>query len=250
MNELLEHTLFRTYVASGGPLMFVLVPCSILLLGATIQSSLRLRRGRVAPARALDAARELAAESAGAPNSDARARYLEASARDASPLARTIRLSLERLHPDGPRVVSSRRLDEAIEESAAHVADDLYEELGVFATLYTVAPLIGLLGTILGLIVAFQAFGSDKAEDLVSLSDGIQQALVTTLWGLAIAIPAYVVAQSFQSRVRRYEREILPDLARRAVVALLSASHRFEDPIAESAPPPPPAKPPEGAAAS
>lgn len=210
-------TYLKTYVWDGGILMIPLLFCVLLLVGATIQSMIRLRRARVMP----DFLRDHAASAANKNDRIAFARDLEGQS---SPLARALALTLKELDLMAGHHPHRRPLEERVEEAVAYVADDMYEDLAVYATLYTVGPLLGLLGTILGMVNAFQVFYQASQKDLSQLSAGVEEALITTLWGLAIAIPAFVIAQSFQSKVRRYERNELPRKAIE-IVGLLWASH-------------------------
>lgn len=212
--------LLATYVLNGGPLMAVLIFCSFLLLGAIVQNLIRFREDRVAPK---------ASGSSGATASfgDLRSRFQN----DLSPLGKIVAaVSGHLLAQEKP--ASKDQLGELVDEATADVADELYENLSSLSTLYTVAPLIGLLGTILGMMSAFREFGAGDERDLAVLSQGIQQALVTTLWGLGIAIIAFVAVQYFQARIRRYERKALPEHARALLLPALGGpkSTRGETP--------------------
>lgn len=199
-------TLFETYVLDGGPLMVVLLLCSLILLTVVIRDLFRFQPGRVLPPSLLDEAARWR------PDSDMK-QVAERLKADRSPLGRVLAYALEKrnervLLEETPPVAS-----DLVEEATELVADDLYEDLGPLSTIYTVAPLLGLLGTILGMMSAFREYANVGERDLSALSDGIQQALVTTLWGLAISILAYIAARYFERRIRRFEREILPPRA-------------------------------------
>jgi biopolymer transport protein ExbB len=97
---------------------------------------------------------------------------------------------------------SREEIKETIDDAASHEVPNLEKYLGVLATIATVAPLLGLLGTVAGLIKAFMAI--EAAGGLVNpgdLSRGIWEALITTVAGLSIAIPAYLAYNYFVSRV-------------------------------------------------
>lgn len=196
-------SLFETYVLNGGPLMVPLIFCSFVLVGGVIQGILRLRRDRVAPSELLDHLRE------GRLGTDYSAIEDELVKRPA-PVARAAFLAIDALALGSGGRPEKQQIDDAVEDATAHVADDMYEDLNLMSTLYTVAPLLGLLGTILGMISAFQEFGAAAGRDLSVLSGGIQQALVTTVWGISISIAAYVTVQMFQTRIRTYERGDMP----------------------------------------
>jgi biopolymer transport protein ExbB len=121
-----------------------------------------------------------------------------------------------------------------------------------------VAPLIGLLGTVWGMIVAFHdttrlAPGQNKAD---FLAEGIYIALVTTLGGLCVAIPAAIIAHYFEGRIQRLFHEIdelmfnlLPQIERYEGRVRFSKQHGETD-DAEREPAPPPAPEPRRAAVS
>ncbi len=230
-------TYLQTYVLDGGPLMVVLILCSILLVALFVQSMIRFRSSRVVP----DFLRQRAEEVTNVNDRLAYARDLEARR---NPLARTLHLTLRDLDLRAGHRPHHQQLELTVREAVAHVVDDLYEMIGGFAIIYTVAPLLGLLGTILGMISAFREFALGERQDLTALSEGIQQALVTTLWGLGIAIGAFVAAQYFQSRIRRLEREALPERTLTIVNAL------FAHPPAAGAQPRPAAAAAAGGSAS
>lgn len=199
-------TLFETYVLDGGPLMVVLLLCSLILLTVVIRDLIRFQPARVLPPDLLRDAEKWR------PDTDRR-QVAERLRAERSPLGRVLAYALEKhnervLIEEAPPASS-----DLIEDATELVADDLYEDLGPLSTIYTVAPLLGLLGTILGMMSAFREYARAADRDLSVLSDGIQQALVTTLWGLAISILAYIAARYFERRIRRFEREVLPPRA-------------------------------------
>jgi biopolymer transport protein ExbB len=206
-------TLFETYVLDGGPLMVVLLLCSIILIAIVIRDLIRFRPERVLPP-------PLVKESASwDPSTDPEtmARRLRM---DSSPFARVLARGLERRREMMAMPEQAVLLSDMAQDAASDVADDLYEDLGPLSTIYTVAPLLGLLGTIFGMMSAFREYARVDQRDLNVLSEGIQQALVTTLWGLAISILAYVAARYFESRIRRFEREVLPPRALEVLAAI------------------------------
>lgn len=127
---------------------------------------------------------------------------------------RKIRESLElcdRYDKPIPRIIregilksdrSHEEIKQAIEDAASQEIPQLERFLGILATIATVAPLLGLLGTVTGLIKAFMVI--EAAGGLVNPGDlarGIWEALVTTVAGLVVAIPTYLAYNYFVSRV-------------------------------------------------
>jgi biopolymer transport protein ExbB len=97
---------------------------------------------------------------------------------------------------------SREEIKESIDDAAAHEIPVLEKYLGVLATVATVAPLLGLLGTVTGLIKAFMVI--ESTGGLVNPGDlarGIWEALITTVAGLIVAIPAYIAYNYFVTRV-------------------------------------------------
>lgn len=97
---------------------------------------------------------------------------------------------------------SREEIKETIEDAANHEIPVLEKYLGILATIATIAPLLGLLGTVTGLIKAFMVI--EAQAGLVNpgdLAGGIWEALITTVAGLVVAIPAYLAYNYFVSRV-------------------------------------------------
>ncbi|HOE95363.1 MAG TPA: MotA/TolQ/ExbB proton channel family protein [Candidatus Sumerlaeota bacterium] len=226
-------TLLIKYVINGGPVMFLLVPCSLLMLGAVIQGLIRLRSGRVLPGWVTRQA-----ESVKSP--DMRRRFVIGLSESRAPLARAVWLTL-RLH----NVAQTRRPPQqelliSMEEASAEVGDEMRDGLALLATIYTIAPLLGLLGTILGMMNTFYVFAQSTERSVKLLSIGIQEALVTTLWGLGIAIPAYVAAQWLERIIADYERRRLPEAVSRVLEAIYGPPRDEEEPAATPRPVPAP----------
>ena len=208
-------TLLEKYVINGGPMMFVLIPCSLLMLGAVLQGLIRLRRRRVLPPGILKKAGQL--------NDDAtRCQFILDLHRFEIPLARSIWLALKDFDPGGPPP-ERQSLEAAIGEASTQAANEMRDGLGLLETIYTIAPLLGLMGTILGMMNTFYDFAVAQEKSVQLLSIGIQEALVTTLWGLGIAIPAFVATQWLDSIITAYERRRLPAAATRVIQHLFAA---------------------------
>jgi biopolymer transport protein ExbB len=208
-------TYFETYILSGGPLMIPIVICSILLVGAVIQLLFRLNRNRILPRALTDKASEIKSEAE-------RVSYLNDIQKNNSPLARSAVRAYREIARREEVPSTAGELAPYIDESVAYVADDLYESTGILATLYTIGPLLGLLGTITGMMSAFSEFANIEQKSLSVLSAGIEEALVTTMWGLIIAIPSYIASHYFHNRIRNYERDELPHRSTEIVRVLLA----------------------------
>ena len=96
-------------------------------------------------------------------------------------------------------------IKEAINDSANHQIPELEKYLGILATIAIITPLLGLLGTVTGMIKAFMVI--EMREGLVhpgELAGGIWEALITTVGGLVVAIPAYLSYNYFVSRINNF----------------------------------------------
>ncbi len=103
------------------------------------------------------------------------------------------------------QVDSSRR---ALERSEAIVHAKLKRGLGGLATIGSTAPFIGLLGTVIGILNAFQQIATQKTAGIGAIAGGISEALVTTALGLFVAIPAVILFNYFTNKVEAFDVEM------------------------------------------
>lgn len=92
-------------------------------------------------------------------------------------------------------------MKESIEEAASHVIHDLERYLNPLGTIASITPLLGLLGTTVGMIKVFNEIMIKGTGDAQILAGGISEALITTAAGLSVAIPALVLHRYFQRRI-------------------------------------------------
>ena len=183
-------------IVSGGPIMWPLGVCSVVALAFVVERFLRLR-SRVLGSerfgqRVLDATRAAGPEAG-----------LQVARSEATPLARLLTTTFELAdRPQGER-------EKRVEDLATTEVKRLGANLRPLMIVYVVAPLLGLLGTVWGLIEAFATValkgGLGRPE---MLANGVYQALVTTAAGLAIAIPTVVAYYHFKGRVERFSRRV------------------------------------------
>jgi biopolymer transport protein ExbB len=204
-------TLFQKYVVNGGLMMWILVPCSLLMLGTILQGVISLRRGRVLP-------RWIQRSAAAAKDAVARRQFVEKLSKSGSPLARILWLTLR--EPGIQAAPERKVLEERLEDAIVTVSDKMYDTVGLLSTIYTVGPLLGLVGTILGLMDTFHSYSGTANPSVKMLSEGVQTALITTFWGLSMAIPAFVAGQWMQKKIRGYERDDFPLAAQKAIDAM------------------------------
>jgi len=203
-------TTIGEFFASGGFMMWPILGCSVIVVGLAIERNLSMSRRRVLPPDVADA---IAAVGAG--NAATVAPQLAASK---APAARVLAAGIRR---SGYPLVDIER---AMADQLAREGVGLRGNVRSISLMAAVAPLCGLLGTVLGIARAFAAteqVGHNRAELLAS---GIGVALYTTIFGLIVAIPATLLAAQLQARARRVLLRL--DDALTPVVEALAAQPR------------------------
>ncbi|GAB5449948.1 MAG: MotA/TolQ/ExbB proton channel family protein [Halioglobus sp.] len=168
--------------------MILIVLCSIVVLAICIERIYTLNPKKIAPPHLLATVwKQLKRGELDAP----RLRTL----RDSSPLGRILSAGLSNAY-HGRDVMK-----ESIQEAAAHVVHELERYLNTLGTIAAVAPLLGLLGTVLGMIKVFAEIMAQGTGNASALAGGISEALITTAAGLTVAIPALVMHRYFTGRI-------------------------------------------------
>ncbi|MFN3261118.1 MAG: MotA/TolQ/ExbB proton channel family protein [Pikeienuella sp.] len=182
----------------GGPIVGVLVGMSVLALAIVIAKAWQFFASGVGEGRAAEAALALWRRG------DA-ARALAAARGGRGPASAAMREALE----GAMRGADPGGLREEVIRLAADRIEDLRAWLRPLEVIASLAPLLGLFGTVLGMIDAFAALeAAGSRVDPAILSGGIWEALLTTAVGLAVAIPAVAALAWLERRVERLERRI------------------------------------------
>lgn len=184
-------------IVAGGWLMVPLGICSLVVIALTLERLIALRRGRVIPRPFVRRFTEAV--------EDGQLSYEEATGiceEFDCPVAEVFQAAVKRW---GRPMLE---IEQAVVDAADRVSESLSKYLRVFQAISNVAPLIGLLGTVLGMIEAFQTMSSGAAVGPDLLSSGISTALITTAGGLSVAIPAYLAYVYFSAVSDRYLHEI------------------------------------------
>ena len=180
---------FDFFVVKGGLIAWVIVLLSIMALALAIEYSISIRRSTIVPPSAVQETQRLVDER----------RYLEAvefTAEEPSMLGYALHAAL-REAPNGFSAME-RALEEAIEERSAK----LYRKIEYLNIIGAVSPMIGLFGTVVGMILLFAAIhSSDTFPRAQIVADKVSIALVATFWGLAVAIPSLSVYAVFRNRI-------------------------------------------------
>jgi len=156
---------------AGGPVMWPILLLSVAAVAIIIERIWALQPAKVLPPQLL------------ASVATADGATIAATASQ-SPLGRVVTAALANQHR------SRELLKEAVEDTGRHVAHELERYLNLLGTIAAVSPLLGLLGTVIGIISAFSAITHTGIGDPKALSGGIGQALVSTAGGLFVAIPS------------------------------------------------------------
>jgi len=181
-----------TIIVKGGPIMGLIILCSVLGLGVFIERMWHLYRARIDTDAFVD---EIAALIK-------RNRIMEAIDKcntTPGPIAKILKTGL--LKHDRTR----EEIRENIQDAGVFEVPRLEKNMNILATVAHVSPLLGLLGTVVGMVKAFQAIESQAANmapiTMGDLAGGIWEALITTVAGLAVAIPAYVAYNYLVNKV-------------------------------------------------
>ena len=175
-------------IAAGGWIMAPIIFCSVLAMGILIERTWILRRARVLPPMLNSQIWEWLK------NEEMDQTRVQAI-QDSSPLGRILAAGLvNRNH-------SREIMKESIEDTGRHVAHELERFLGALGTIAAVSPLLGLLGTVLGMIKVFTVITTSGVGNPSELAGGISQALITTAAGLTVAIPCLILHRLFKAKV-------------------------------------------------
>ncbi|MDP7537346.1 MAG: MotA/TolQ/ExbB proton channel family protein [Methylococcales bacterium] len=176
------------FFEKGGLMLLPIVLCSIVALGIIVERFWSLKRNKILPPDLVPQVWKLSREE----KLDAMAiRHLKVG----SPLGAILAAGLSNSR------FGREIMKESIEEVGRQVAHDLERYLTTLGTISAITPLLGLLGTVVGMIKVFAAIMSQGVGDPSVLAGGISEALITTAAGLAVAIPSLMFHRYFEGRV-------------------------------------------------
>jgi biopolymer transport protein ExbB len=187
------------FLDAGGPVVLILLGCSVVALAIILVKCWQFHAARIGDRRrapqAIALLRRGRAEEA-----------LALLAGSRNPVAQVVALAIQgRQRRDLPEAV----VREEVLRSGNEVLEGLRAQLGALEVIGSVAPLLGLFGTVLGMIEAFRRLSEAGSQvDPAILSGGIWEALLTTAVGLAVAIPVVVLCNWFERRVERVSHEM------------------------------------------
>ncbi len=180
------------FIIKGGPLMGLIILCSVIAFAIFMERLWHLHRARIDTDKFVENILELIK----------RNKIMEAVDKcntTPGPIAHIMKVGV--LKHDRTR----EEIRENIEDAGIHEVPRLEKNLGVLATIAHISPLLGLLGTVTGMVKAFQVI-EQKAMSMMpvnpgDLAGGIWESLITTVAGLTVAIPTYVAYNYLVSRV-------------------------------------------------
>lgn len=240
------------FIVKGGPMMIPIGLCSLLALTVIVERLVTLRRSKVIPPDFLSGLEPVMEN-----NGDGYQHALEYCRRDASPIANVFAAGIRSLG------ASVEVVEKHIEQAGEREVFKLRRYLRTLAVIASIAPLLGLLGTIFGMIDAFQtvAASGEALGRTESLAKGIYQAMITTAAGLVVAIPVLIGYHWLSSRIDRLlgemdqmTVELVENHALARTAAARSAppgdergeTRKLTIPVAKDAGEPPPQAPDDG----
>ena len=168
--------------------MLPIIACSVLAMAIVVERFWALREARVTPPRLV---RQIWQWEQQGELDNERIRAL----RRGSPLGRVLAAGVLN------RRASRQIMKESIEDTGRHVTLELERFINTLGTIAAISPLLGLLGTVLGMIDVFNVITATGVGDPGQLAGGISQALVTTAAGITVAVPSLIFYRYFRRRV-------------------------------------------------
>jgi biopolymer transport protein ExbB len=180
---------FDFFVVKGGWIAYALIALSVVMIALTIEHCLSIRRATIVPGEASDHARKLIDEK----------EYVEAikfTAEDPSMIGYVLNAGL--MEASNGYEAMERALEESVDERSAR----FFRKIEYLNVIGNVSPMIGLFGTVYGMILLFaQIHAADGLPGARIVADKMAVALITTFWGLAVAIPALSIYAIFRNRI-------------------------------------------------
>ena len=195
-------------VKAGGWLMAPIILCAIIALGIVLERFWTLQQKRVIP-------EDLTGKVWGWVEQSALDHKRIQTLHQGSPLGQILAAGL--INRNQERLV----MKDSIEDTGRHVVHELERYLDTLGTVAAISPLLGLLGTVIGMVKVFTAITTHGVGDPTVLAGGIAEALITTAAGLTVAIPALIAYRYYRNRVDT----LVVDMEKEAI-KLVEALHR------------------------
>tara|TARA_B100000287_G_C20656060_1_gene788565 strand:+ start:231 stop:830 length:600 start_codon:yes stop_codon:yes gene_type:complete len=176
------------FIVTGGPFMWPLLACSILIITISLERSWFLQERLIAPKGLSKLVKSLLDNQL-------------LSNKQSNEIANLSSLGFLLINCIKYKDLQRENLESKIEEKAMEVKYTLERNLTMLGTIATISPLLGLLGTVVGMINAFTGLTEISGANPDMLASGISQALITTAFGLFIAVPGLVLHKYFEQKI-------------------------------------------------
>tara|TARA_B100001063_G_scaffold141135_1_gene131862 strand:- start:1489 stop:2088 length:600 start_codon:yes stop_codon:yes gene_type:complete len=177
------------FITAGGIFMWPLLACSVLIITFSIERAWFLQKRLICPDGLSEQLKNL----------------IETKSLDnkqAEEISNLSSLGFLLINCLKYKNLARENLESKVEEKAAEVQYSLERNLTMLGTIATISPLIGLLGTVVGMITAFTGLTESAGANPDLLAAGISQALITTAFGLLIAVPGLVLHKYFEHKIK------------------------------------------------
>jgi biopolymer transport protein ExbB len=185
-----------TYFRQGGPMMWPLLFFSLLALTFIIERFIALTRAKINVNEFLTRVRKALLVNRNVKEA------IKVCEQYQGPVASVMKAGLLRYGH------TREDIEKTIENAALYELDRLERGMGVLATTANVAPMLGFLGTVTGMIKSFATLASEGLTNPGKVAAGISEALITTAAGLMIAIPAQLAYNYYTTKINRFVRDI------------------------------------------
>jgi biopolymer transport protein ExbB len=191
-----EQSWVEAYILAGGPIGFVILFCSFVSLALIIEHIVNVKRDKIVPPQLID-------EIEGMFENEEYQEALELCEAEPNFLTNVLAAALPKIN------AGFETMKMAMDDVGEEEAIKLQQKIGYLSLIGNIAPMLGLFGTVTGMISAFQTIAQKGASVTpADLAGGISQALVTTFLGLFVAIPSMIAYFFFRNKVVRITLEI------------------------------------------
>ena len=177
------------FITAGGIFMWPLLACSVLIIAFSIERAWFLQKRLICPDGLSNQLRNLI-------------QTQNIDNKQAEEISNLSSLGFLLINCLKYKKLPRENLESKIEEKADEVQYSLERNLTMLGTIATISPLIGLLGTVVGMITAFTGLTETTGANPDLLAAGISQALITTAFGLLIAVPGLVLHKYFEHKIK------------------------------------------------
>ena len=176
------------FISAGGPFMWPLLACSVLIITISIERSWFLQTRLVSPKGLSKQIKNLFTNNL-------------LTKKQVNEISNLSSLGFLLINCIKYKDLQRDNLESKIEEKALEVKYSLEKNLTMLGTIASISPLLGLLGTVVGMITAFTGLSETSGANPDLLASGISQALITTAFGLMIAVPGLVLHKYFEQKI-------------------------------------------------